>query len=605
MPEGQNPPSQTRRRLDLLRDALARDHLAGFLIPHGDEHQSEYPPPSSERLAWLTGFDGSAGFAIVLRDAAAVFVDGRYTLQARTQVDAEAFAQEHLIETPPSKWLAAHLKKGDRIGYDPWLMTIADVRRFNEACKAGEAELVAVTANPIDAIWTDRPAPPLGAVSLQPVAFAGEEAADKIRRLQALLAERKVDAVVLTQPDSIAWTFNIRGSDVAHNPTPLAFAILPAAGKPSVFIDGRKLSNAVRATLADLAEPREPAEFATALAALGASRVLLDPQATADAIRSAIVAAAATIVEGGDPVALPKARKNATELAGMRKAHIRDGAAMIKFLAWLDGMAPGSVDEIGAAGKLRAFRAETAKRDGMELVDLSFDTISGAGPNGAIVHYRVTPATSRTLEPNSLYLVDSGGQYRDGTTDITRTVAIGEPTAEMRERFTRVLKGHIAIATARFPVGASGAQLDTLARIDLWRAGLDYDHGTGHGVGAFLSVHEGPARISKLGTVPLEPGMVISNEPGYYKTGAYGIRIENLVIVTPPAPITGGDREMLGFETLTLCPIDRRLIDRRLLEADERAWLDGYHARLLPALAAFLDDDERAWLAKATRPLAD
>jgi len=592
----------TAEKLKRLRESIAREGLAGFLVPHGDEHQSEYPPPSSERLAWLTGFTGSAGFAIVLAGKAAIFVDGRYTLQSSTQVDP-VFDREHLIENPPPRWLAAHARPGDRIGYDPWLLTLADVRRFAEAAASAGAELVPVSANPLDAIWTDRPAPPLGAVTPHPESLAGEAAENKIARLQAALVERKADAAVLTQSDSIAWLLNIRGSDVAHNPTALAFTILPASGRPSLFIDGRKLSNAVRTELAALTEIESAASLATGLAALAGKRVLLDPATTADAIRKLIADAGGTIVEGPDPVALPKARKNATELAGMRRAHIRDGAAMVRFLAWLDAAAPGALDEIAVADRLRDFRAEAASRDGMELVDLSFDTISGAGPNGAIVHYRVTPETNRRLEANSLYLIDSGAQYRDGTTDITRTVAIGSPTAEMRERFTLVLKGHIAIATARFPVGASGAQLDSLARIALWKAGLDYDHGTGHGVGAFLSVHEGPARISKMGTVPLEPGMILSNEPGYYRTGAYGIRIENLVIVTPPAPIAGGDRDMLGFETITLAPIDRRLIEPGLLAPDELRWLNAYHAWVAATLAPLLGESERAWLAAATAPI--
>jgi Xaa-Pro aminopeptidase len=591
-------------KLKRLRASLAEAGLAGFLVPHADEYQSEYPPPSAERLAWLTGFTGSAGFAIVLGKKAAIFVDGRYTLQAEAQVDGTVFQREHLIEHPPAKWLAAHARPGDRIGYDPWLLTLAGVRRFTEACKSAGAELVPLDANPIDAIWTDRPAPPLGAVTLHPVALAGEEAAHKVERLQAALAEKKVDAAVLSQSDSIAWLFNIRGSDVAHNPTALAFALLPATGRPAVFIDGRKLSNSVRAAFADLADLEAPAALADRLASLGGRRVLVDPQETSDAIRRIVVTAGGTIIDGADPVALPKARKNETELAGMRRAHLRDGVAMVRFLAWLDKAEPGSLDEIAAAEKLRAFRADTAAKDGMELVDLSFETISGAGPNGAIVHYRVTPETNRRLEAKSLYLVDSGGQYRDGTTDITRTVAVGTPTAEMRQRFTLVLKGHIAIATARFPAGTSGGQIDALARIALWKAGCNYDHGTGHGVGAFLSVHEGPARISKTGSgVPLEPGMVLSNEPGYYKAGAYGIRTENLVIVTPPAPIPGGDRDMLGFETLTLCPIDRRLVDPSLMTPAEIAWLDGYHGWVAASLAPRLDAADRDWLVAATAPI--
>ena len=599
------PPNVTRQRLQNLRVRLTSLGVDGFIVPHADEHQSEYLPASAERLAWLTGFTGSAGLAIVLVDKAVLFVDGRYTLQARAEVDAESFSQEHVTETPPPKWLAANVRSGARVGYDPWLMTIGDVRRYAEACKGAAAELVALPENPLDAIWTDRPLPPLGAVSLHPVKFAGEPAMAKLERLRAILNEKKADAAVLTQADSIAWTFNMRGTDIAHNPAPLAFAVLRAASKPSLLIDSRKLTNSVRAELSELAEISEPDGLGGALARLGEekAKVLLDPQMTAEAIRAAIADAGGTIVEAQDPVILPKATKNGTELAGARAAHVRDGAAMVRFLAWLDAVPPGTIDEIEAAQKLRDFRADTAQRDGSELADLSFDTISGAGPNGAIVHYRATPATARKLEKDSLYLVDSGAQYHDGTTDITRTVIIGSPTREMRERFTRVLKGHIAIATARFPVAATGAQLDSFARAALWQAGLDYDHGTGHGVGSYLSVHEGPAGISKRGTAALEPGMIVSNEPGYYKTGAYGIRIENLVVVSPPASIPGGDRDMLSFETLTLCPIDRRLIERGLLSPSEIAWIDGYHAKLLPALSHLLDPNEIAWLAAISKPL--
>ncbi|HEY5082472.1 MAG TPA: aminopeptidase P family protein [Bauldia sp.] len=593
-------------RLLRLREALVAMELSGFIVPHADEHQSEYLPTSAERLAWLTGFNGSAGTAIVLGDKAALFVDGRYTTQAAQQVDDKNFEVQHLVENPPSKWLATNLRRGDRLGYDPWLMTIAEVRRLAETCRSAGADFVAVAQNPIDALWADRPAPPLAQVWLQPVAFAGEEASTKIARLQAGLVEKQIDAAVLTQADSIAWLLNIRGGDVAHNPVPLSFALLPATGKPQIFVDARKLSNSVRAALSEIAEPREPDELLMALRDLGKrqAKVLVDASSASEAIAGALRVAGGTLIEGSDPVVLPRARKNAAEIAGSRRAHIRDGAAMVRFLAWLDReAASGKYDEIAVAEKLRAFRAETARQDGSELVDLSFDTISGAGPDGAIIHYRVTPETTRKLAPGELYLVDSGAQYRDGTTDITRTIAIGTPTAEMRDHFTRVLKGHIAIATARFPVGASGAQLDTLARAALWQAGLDFDHGTGHGVGSFLSVHEGPARISKLGTVPLEPGMILSNEPGYYKVGAYGIRIENLVLVSPPEAIPGGDRPMLSFETFSLAPIDRRLIQPALLDAGEIGWLDAYHARLQPELGRLLDADENAWLAWASEPI--
>jgi len=601
-----NPAAASSDRLAALRAALAEAGLTGFIVPHADEHQSEYLPPSAERLKWLTGFTGSAGTAIVLADTAAIFVDGRYTLQVRAEIDEAVFTPLNVADNPPTKWLAARLKAGERIGYDPWLTTMSGARRFAETCRAAAADLVAVGENPIDKLWRDRPDPPLGAVSLHGIEFAGEAAADKIARLRDAIADKKADAAVLTQADSIAWTFNLRGDDVAHNPAPLAFAVLPADGKPTLFVDGRKLSNTVRVAIAGLAEIDEPAALSERLNALGEgkARVLLDPHTTAEAIAEAIRAAGGTIVEGSDPASLPKAKKNSTELAGARRAHVRDGAAVVRFLAWLDGAAPaGTIDEIAAADRLAEFRAETALRDGSELIDLSFGTISGAGPNGAIVHYQATPATARTLAPDTLYLVDSGAQYRDGTTDITRTVAIGRPSTEMRDRFTRVLKGHIAIATAVFPVGTTGAQLDSLARVSLWRAGLDYDHGTGHGVGSFLSVHEGPVRISKLGTVALEPGMIVSNEPGYYKAGEYGIRIENLVVVTPSEKVAGGERDLLAFETLTLAPIDRRLIDKALMTAEETAWLDAYHARIAPAIAHLLDDNERAWLTAATQPL--
>jgi Xaa-Pro aminopeptidase len=443
-------------------------------------------------------------------------------------------------------------------------------------------------------------------VAIHPGDLAGEGARDKLARLSQALGEKKADAAILTQADSIAWAFNIRGRDVAHNPAPLGYAVLRRDGQPTLYLDARKLSNAVRAELSDLAEIAEPSALASDLARLGESgaKVLIDPGSAASAIAAAITAAGGKLVEGPDPSVLPKARKNPAELDGARKAHRRDGVAMVRFLAWLDRTAPsGTIDEISAAEKLAGFRAAAAAEDGSELADLSFDTISGAGPNGAIIHYRVTRASNRKLDQDSLFLIDSGAQYRDGTTDITRTVAIGTPSDEMRDRFTRVLKGHIGIATVRFPAGTTGAQLDTLARLALWQAGLDYDHGTGHGVGSFLSVHEGPARIAKTGTVPLEPGMILSNEPGFYRTGAYGIRIENLIVVTPPEPIEGGERPMLGFETITLAPIDLRLVEPALLTPGETGWLDAYHARVRETLSPRLDEADRAWLAEATRPV--
>jgi Xaa-Pro aminopeptidase len=588
-------------RLARLRARLAAEGLDGFLVPRADEHQGEYVPKAAERLAWLTGFTGSAGTCVVLMDAAAVFVDGRYTLQVREQTDGSAFERCHLVDTPPSKWLAQRLKSGQRLGYDAMLHTVAQVRRLEKVCSEAGAVLVAVAENPVDAVWPDRPAPPVGAVRLQPGELAGASAAEKIDRLEAALEKAGADAAVLTQPDSIAWLLNVRGSDVAHNPVPLAFAILRKGTAPQLFIDGRKLSNAVRSAIADVAEIGEPAALWPALEALGgqAARVLVDPELTADGIARRIAAAGGILVEGQDPVLLPKAVKNAAEIAGTRRAHLRDGAAVTRFLCWLEKTAPeGHLDEIAVAEALERFRSETGA-----LKDISFDTISGAGAHAALPHYRVTRAASAPLKRNEIYLIDSGGQYEDGTTDITRTVIVGEPTAEMRDRFTRVLAGMIAVSTARFPAGTSGAQLDPFARMALWKAGLDFDHGTGHGVGVYLSVHEGPQRISKLGTTPLEAGMILSNEPGYYKAGAYGIRIENLLLVTPVEPVEGGERPMHGFETLTFAPIDRRLIEPSLLAPADRAWLDGYHGEVMRRIGPLVDEDTRAWLAAATAPL--
>jgi len=593
-------------RLVALRAHLDRAGLQGFIVPHADEYQGEYIPASAERLAWLTGFTGSAGAAIVLVGEAAVFVDGRYTLQVRDQVDVNDFTPEDLIGHPPHQWLKAKLGAGQRIGYDPRLLTLAEARRFEAACKAVGSEFVALEENPIDAIWTDRPQPPLTQVMQQPNELAGESADDKIRRMQTVLADKGVDAAILAQSDSIAWLFNIRGADVPHNPVVLSYALLRRDERPTLYVDGRKLSNALRHDLSERADIKDERAFLTDLASLGeeGSRVLVDPQTTPALFAKTLTDAKGMLVEGADPVVLPKARKNAVELDGTRRAHKRDGAAMTRFLAWLDANgARGTETEISVARKLEAFRAEAGETDGSPLLEISFDTISGAGPDGAIVHYRVNEATDRKLETGTLYLVDSGAQYRDGTTDITRTIAIGTPSAEMRDRFTRVLKGHIALATARFPRGTTGAQLDTLARHALWQAGLDFDHGTGHGVGVFLSVHEGPVRISKAGNLPPEPGMILSNEPGYYKTGAYGIRIENLIVVTPPAAIAGGDREMLGFETITLAPIDRNLIDVALLSPAEKSWMDAYHARVREALAPSLEGTDLAFLIAATQPL--
>jgi Xaa-Pro aminopeptidase len=589
-------------RVKALRTELARRGLTGFVVPRADRHQNEYVPAADERLGWLTGFTGSAGAAVVLMDRAALFVDGRYTLQVRQQADTALFAIEHLVETPPHQWLEQNLTAQDRLGYDPWLHTVESAERLAKACAASGAALVAVEPDLFDAIWTDRPGPPLGPVRLHDVAFAGEEAITKLSRIRPEIGKLKADALVVSDPHCVAWTFNIRGSDVPHTPLPLAFAIIPREGRPALYVDGRKLANDVRHGLEALADVREPSGFAADLAALGAAKKLvrIDQATAADALARLITGAGGKLSRGPDPIVQMKAVKNAVEIEGARAAHRRDGAAVVRFLAWFEGAAAaGRLREIEAVEALESFRRDTG-----QLKDISFPTIAGAGPDGAIVHYRVTRKTDRPIAPGSLFLLDSGAQYEDGTTDITRTLAVGVPTSEMRERFTRVLKGHIAIARALFPDGTTGAQLDSFARQFLWEAGLDFDHGTGHGVGSYLSVHEGPARISKLGTVPLRRGMILSNEPGYYKTGAYGIRIENLVLVTEAPSVAGAEKPLNAFETLTLVPIDRRLINPDMLTAEETRWLDRYHARVAATLAPLLDAPARVWLEAATAAIA-
>jgi Xaa-Pro aminopeptidase len=593
--------SESAGRVAALRTELKRRGLDGFVVPRADRQQNEYLPASEERLAWLSGFTGSAGAAIVLIEHAALFVDGRYTVQADAQADKSIFTIEHLVENPPAQWLEQNLKSGAKIGYDPWLHTAESAERLRKACEAAGAELVAVDDNPIDALWRERPAPPAGAVSLHDLKFAGESAPDKLKRVRAELARLRADALVVSDPQNVAWAFNIRGADVAHTPLALAFALIPREGRPSLYIDAGKLSSDVRQALEGIAEVRAAADLARDLGALKGQTVRLDQASAADALTRIVTEGGGKPVRGSDPITLMKAVKNHAEIAGARAAHRRDGAAMTRFLAWFERQAPGGkLTEIDAVEALESFRRET----GM-LKDISFPTISGSGPNGAIVHYRVTRKTNRTIGMDELFLVDSGAQYEDGTTDITRTVVVGTPSEEMRDRFTRVLKGHIAIATAVFPESTTGAQLDPLARTALWQAGLDFDHGTGHGVGSYLSVHEGPARISKLGHAPLRRGMILSNEPGYYKTAAYGIRTENLVLVIAEPEPAGAEKPLNAFETLTLAPIDRRLIDTRMLTAKERAWIDSYHARVAETIGPLVDADTRGWLEAATRPLGN
>jgi Xaa-Pro aminopeptidase len=589
-------------RVERLRKQLAQEGLAGFLIPRADEHQGEYVPPRAQRLAWVSGFTGSAGLAAVLTDAAAIFVDGRYTLQVRDEAPGDVFEYHHATESPPAEWLRLRLHQGDRLGYDPWLHTIESVERLQAACAKAGATLVPLAENLVDRIWDDQPSPPRGPIVPHDLKHAGRPSPDKRREIAELLARDAVDAVALTAPDSIAWLLNIRGSDVAHTPLPLAFAVVHRDASVDLFVDPAKVTPGVLEHLGDGVHVLPLDALGAALDSLGGARrtVQADPTATAAWIIQRLAGAGATVSRAADPCLLPKASKNDVELAGARSAHQKDGIALSRFLAWLVREGPtGRLTEITAAERLDALRAEESM-----FRDVSFPTISGAGPNGAIVHYRATPRTDRRIEPGMLYLVDSGAQYLDGTTDVTRTVAIGPPTAEQRDRFTRVLGGHIVLARARFPKGTTGSQLDVLARRPLWNAGLDYDHGTGHGVGSYLSVHEGPQRISKVASnVALRPGMIVSNEPGYYKAGEYGIRIESLVVVVPVPQPPGSEVTLYGFETLTLAPIDRTLVEPSLLTPAELAWLDAYHARVRAVLTPKVDGETAAWLADATRPL--
>jgi Xaa-Pro aminopeptidase len=595
--EPQGGPQVGRANLPRLRRALTPLLLDGFIIPHEDEYQNEYVPPALDRLAWATGFTGSAGAAVVMKDKAVVLVDGRYTLQVRAQVDPRLFSFEDLVELGLSGWLRREAKRGQRIGYDPKLFSPDGLERLRAAAKEVGFELIAISPNPIDGVWADRPPIPAEPVVAHPEKYTGESSAAKRKRLGDGLANDRVDAAIITSPASLAWLFNIRGGDVARTPLPLGAAILYADGTADLFMNPDKLSAETRRWLGNEVSLRAETEFEDGMRATGQKRVRVDPASASSWHVETLVSAGAEIARGMDPVTLPRACKNAVEIEGARAAHARDGAAVSRYLHWLASEAQsGKVDEITACKVLEDYRRENGA-----LKDLSFDSISGAGPNGAVVHYRVNQKTNLRLRRGSLFLIDSGGQYLDGTTDITRTVAIGRPTSEMRSRFTCVLKGHIALSRVRFPKGTTGSQLDALARMGLWDIGLDYDHGTGHGVGSYLGVHEGPHRIAKAGnTIALETGMIVSNEPGYYKTGEYGIRIENLQVVTAPAPIPGGEKDMYGFETLTLAPIDRTLIDRRLLDARERDWLNAYHARVRDVIGPQLSGADRDWLDAAT-----
>jgi Xaa-Pro aminopeptidase len=591
-------------RLNALREQLKADRLDGFVVPLTDEHMSEYVGSYAQRLAWLTGFEGSAGSAVVLPQEAAIFVDGRYTLQVRSQVDGAHWSYQSVPETSIADWLKDHAPEGGRIGYDPWLHSRDWVKRATEALKSRGAELVAVEQNPIDKVWRDRPEASKAHLVVHPDKYAGRSSADKRQDIAEQLSKIGADAAVLSALDSIAWAFNVRGADVSRTPVGLAFALVRSDGTADLFVEPEKVSPEVQQHLGNGVRLHDRSAFEGALGELQDKTVAVDPERAVAAIFEALDRAGAKIVTMRDPTILPKAIKNPVEIAGQQAAQARDGAAISRFLRWVETEAPkGDVDELTASDHLEALRKESP-----ELRDLSFDTISGAGPNGAIVHYRSSEKTNRKLETGSLYLVDSGGQYVDGTTDITRTVVIGEPTDEMRDRFTRVLKGHIAVATTVFPKGVRGSQLDSFARRPLWEAGLDYAHGTGHGVGSFLSVHEGPQRISPVGSAqsggdePLQPGMILSNEPGYYKTGEYGIRIENLVLVVE-RPVEGAEKETFGFDTLTFAPIERRLIVKEMLTPQELEWLNAYHAQVLAKIGSQLDGEDRAWLESACAPL--
>ncbi len=593
-------------RLNGLRSHMSANGVDVLLVPHTDAYRNEYLPEDAERLAWISGFTGSAGEAVILADRAILFVDGRYTLQAANQVDQDLWQVESLVDLPPHRWIAANVSANQTIGFDPWMHSSAEVERLETAARDAACTLVSLTKNPVDEVAATAIKKQPAKVRIHPIAYAGQLTRDKLEQVQGVLAEKNADLCILSEPASVCWLFNIRGSDVAHTPIVLARAIIPARGEPDVFIASDKLDIETRAFLTQVANIHDEGDLLDVLAHRSKdNRAMLDANSAPQALAAALAEAGAEIIKGADPTILPRATKNGVEIEGARAAHLRDGVAMTHFLFWLDQQAPGTIDEITAAQKLEEIRMDVSGSfDPPQILqDISFDTISGSGPNGAIVHYRVDATSNRTLGEGELYLCDSGAQYEDGTTDITRTVAIGTPTDDQRHMFTLVLRGHIALALARFPKGTRGVDLDVLARMPLWQHGADYAHGTGHGVGSYLSVHEGPQNISKRGMQELLPGMIISNEPGYYKTGEFGIRIENLVLVRDSVDIPGGSTAMMGFETLTLAPIDQRLIDPTIMTDAELHWLNAYHGHVRNRLGEYLPEEIAVWLAKTTRPL--
>lgn len=607
-----NPPSShaanSAKHLQALRELMKNEGIHIWLLPHNDEFNNEYPPEHAWRLRWLSGFSGSAGYGIITMDEAVIFVDGRYRLQVKEQIDLNHFQADDLISHPPSTWLKEHIAKQQQeslvIGFDPWLMSVAAHKRFEASIRNSKATLTPLP-NLIDQIWNDQPELPLNPITIHPLEYAGQLAMDKIEAIAHKVAEADADYLLISDPSCLAWLFNIRSTDTPHTPLPLGYAILGADQNCKLFLDKRRMTTEVEAYLTQLADLVAPNQFDETLGEISPDKqFMVDPANCSYAVSKIITNAKGRLIKTTDPIQIAKACKNKTEISGSRTAHLWDGVAMCKFLSWLDQQQPGSIDEIMASQRLEEFRAQTAQDHQSELKDISFDTISGAGPNGAIVHYRVDQRTNRKLENNSLYLIDSGGQYEQGTTDITRTIAVGTPPSQAIKDFTLVLKGHIGIATMKFPAKSRGVEIDSHARWALWQHGRDYAHGTGHGIGSYLSVHEGPQSISARGNQTLLEGMILSNEPGYYRAGEYGIRIENLILVLAAEPIEDGDMPMHQFETLSHVPIDQRLIDVSLLTPFEIQWIDNYHAKTANLIGPHLSGEELNWLISATLPLS-
>ena len=593
--EETSDPSQGAPRLAALRAEMANAGLEAFIVPRADQYQGEYVADCDARLAWLTGFTGSAGFCAALSDQAGIFVDGRYTVQVRAQTDPEQFTPQDWPATQLGPWLCERLSAGQKVGFDPWLHTISEVETLEEQLSKAGIILVP-SANLVDAIWTDRPAPPAGKAIAHPIEVSGEPSPDKRARMASQLADAGHKAVILTEPASISWLLNIRGTDLPSVPVVQSHAVLHDDGTVWLFADPTKFDDLGPDPAITLFEHSAMVEQVASLA----GPVRLEKSSCPVALLSALRAAGIDVEFDDDPCALAKACKNDVEIEGARQAHARDALAMIKFLCWLDQVTPkGTMTEIDAVTALEGFRRENNR-----LLDISFETIAGVADHAALPHYHVTNASNQTIVQDNVLLVDSGGQYRDGTTDITRTIAVGNPGDDIKAAFTRVLQGMIAISRLRWPRGLAGRDLDAIARFPLWVAGQDYDHGTGHGVGSYLSVHEGPQRLSRVSHVPFQPGMILSNEPGYYREGAFGIRIENLIVVQEAPDVQGADgRDQLSFETLCYVPIDTRLVVAEMMSADEIKWLNDYHAECYARSADHLQDDLRSWLEAATAPI--